>query len=305
MWIDDVSIENAGLINLIRRDGAPLNVSHPTLDIAYNEGVDFETVTDPFAGYAGSYAGTWDIYHERPVITLTPGSTIQEGQMLKVSYYHAAFVYDMQDAVCLSEPAVDDIIRTTMQQVYDLIHPEMMFIGVDEMRCANWCAACQAKGMTAGELLADITQRIDAIGNDIDPNMRLITWSDMYDPNHNAHDDYFLVNGTLDQSWAGLPADWDVGNWMFSDPVKRKATLAHFAGLGNRQILCGYYDKTDPADFEIMAWLQDSVDYDGVYACCYTTWTYNYDFLEAWASDVREWDSQQPVGQQSSSINGR
>ncbi len=296
MWIDDVTIENAGLINLIRRDGAPFNISHPILDIAYIEGEDYEYVSDPNAGYAGSWPGTWDIYHERPVITITPGSRIDEGSPLKVSYYHAAFVYDMQDAVCLSEPAVDDIIQTTMQQVYDLVNPEMMFVGIDELRCANWCAACQAKGKTAGGLLADITQRIDAIGDGIDPNMRLVTWSDMFDPNHNAHDNYYLVNGTLADSWLGLPSDWDIGNWNFGDPIKRDATLAHFAGLGNRQILCGFYDNTDPGNFEIMAWLTDAAAYDGIYACCYTTWTNNYNFLDEWAGDVREWESQQPAG---------
>ena len=286
-WIDDVSVENAGLINLVRRDGTPLTVTSEDGLTTYVEGTDFQPVADPLLGEAGSYTGTFDLYHERPVIQLTPGSAISEGERLLVDYYHAVFVYNMQGACCLTDEGVYDIIEATLGKVDELVNPQAVFISVDELRVANWCAHCQATGKTPGQLLADATQRIDQIAQEIHPGWQLLVWSDMYDPYHNAHDDYYLANGTFAGSWEGLPTSWDIGNWRrFGD---RTETLAFFADRGHRQVLAGFYDESGP-DFTITAWLDDAADYPGVYAAMYTTWRDDYSQLEAWAQAVHNWE---------------
>jgi len=290
-WVDDVSIENAGLINLIRREGAPLVIKSEDGSTVYVEGTDYEYVEDPKMGHAGGWPGTYDLYHERPVIRLTPGSRIPDGTRLLVSYYHAVFVYDMQAAVCLSEPETYDIIRSTLTEINSLIHPSAVFISVDELRTVNWCQACQSRGMTPGELLADATQQIEQIAREINPNWKLITWSDMYDPYHNAHDNYYLANGTLEGSWEGLPASWDIANWRHFG--NRAETIEFFANRGHRQILTGFYDE-DPANFTIDEWLTDAKPYPGVYAVMYATWRDDFSQLEAWAQAVRNWESANP-----------
>ena len=35
----------------------------------------------------------------------------------------------------------------------------------------------------------------------------------MFNPYHNAHDDYFLINGTVAGSWEGIPPDVNLMNW--------------------------------------------------------------------------------------------
>jgi PKD repeat protein len=287
-WFDDVAIENTGLINLIRRDGAPFTVTSQDGSVEYVEGVDYDYVSDPLMGEAGSYTGTFDLYHERPVITITPGSAIDDSDRLLVSYYHCAFVYRLQTSVCLTEEGTYDITHDTLLLVNDIINPSQVFISVDEMRVANWCDSCQSTGKTPGELLTDCTTRIDEIALAISPAWTLTTWSDMYDPYHNAHDDYYLVNGTLEGSWNGLPASWDIGNWRhFGD---RTETIAFFADRGHRQILAGYYDEPGP-DFTIDDWLDDAQGYEGVYAVMYTTWINDYGQLAAWAQHVRDWEA--------------
>jgi len=292
MWLDDVSIVNAGLVNLIRRPGAPFTVKSENGSITYAEGVDYDAVSDPHMGTQGTWNMDYDLYHERPLISIRPGRGINDGDRLKVSYYHAVFVYDMQPTCCLTEEGVYDVIRTTLTEINTRMHPKAVFIGVDEMRVANWCEGCQSTGKTPGQLLADCTQRIDTIAHEINPQWKLLTWSDMYDPNHNAVDNYYLVNGTLAGSWNGLPASWEIGNWM-SDPAKRVATMGFFADHGNRQILAGYYDEPGP-DYTMDEWLTDAAGIEGVYAVMYTTWWRGFDALENWASQVREWESQQP-----------
>src|SRR5262249_16747315 len=50
-WIDDAKLEEIGLVNLVRRDGAPLTVKRDD-GTALIEGKDFERVADPHMGNA-------------------------------------------------------------------------------------------------------------------------------------------------------------------------------------------------------------------------------------------------------------
>ena len=65
------------------------------------------------------------------------------------------------------------------------------------------CELCSGPFDTAGELLAwharNATQIIrNATGRSgANFNGTVMTWDDMFNPHHNAGDDYFLVNGTL------------------------------------------------------------------------------------------------------------
>jgi hypothetical protein len=198
-----------------------------------------------------------------------------------------------KEACCLSEDAVYDIIEANFAKLKALIDPQMIMVAVDEHRVCNWCASCQALGLTSGGLLNYATNRIDSIAQAALPGCRIVTWSDMYDPDHNAVDSYYLCNGSMRNTFAGNPpAGWDVANWRFFDYNGHTpdVTIDFFAGRGNRQILAGYYDRGDAGD--IGPWL----DYTGgstasVYACMYTTWGADYSQLENWAQAVKDWDA--------------
>lgn len=64
------------------------------------------------------------------------------------------------------------------------------------------------------------------------PAAPIYTWSDMFDPNHNAVDKYYLWDSTIAESWKSAPADVIVFNWNLSHLT---ASLTHFAIRGNRQ----------------------------------------------------------------------
>jgi hypothetical protein len=87
-WLDDVSITNAGLVNLIRRPGAPFSVQSADGSVTYSEGVDYDYAVDPLAGQV-PYPGVFDLYHARPALTIPGGSAIQDGDTVLVSGYHA------------------------------------------------------------------------------------------------------------------------------------------------------------------------------------------------------------------------
>jgi hypothetical protein len=192
------------------------------------------------------YAGEYEFEHDAPAIKLTPRSRIRNGQTLLVRWYHPVLVHGSQVACCLSEPKVYDVLRDQVKRVNDLFHPKTFFMSHDELRVANWCKACRDRKLTPGKMLAENVKGCEAIAHEVNPRAELVVWSDMFDPKHNAVNNYYLVNGTLEGSWEGLSKATTVANW---NSGKARESLDFFAGRGHRQILAGYYDADDMSGF--------------------------------------------------------
>lgn len=280
LWIDELELEELALVNVLRRDGCPLTVASEDGKTSYSEGRDFEPVRDPKLGEV-PYAGEYDFGHPGPPIKLKAGSGIQEGDRLRVGWYHPVLVHGEQVMCCLSEPKVYGLLRDQARRVEDLLHPRAFFMLHDEIRVANWCRACQARKLTPGALLADNVRRCSAILREIRPDAQQITWSDMFDPNHNAVKDYFLVNGTLESSWDGLQSSVVIANW---NGGKAKASLDFFAKRGHPQVIAGYYDSDD----NWKTWDAAARGVPGVIGFMYTTWRNRYDDLERYGRALIE-----------------
>ena len=119
----------------------------------------------------------------------------------------------------------------------------------DEIRVANWCLACQSRKRTPGQLLAENARRCTSILKAVNPQARIVVWSDMFDPHHNAVDNYYLVNGSLKGSWEGLAHDVVIANW---NGGKAAESLKFFADRGHPQIIAGYYDGDDLDELSAM-----------------------------------------------------
>jgi len=223
------------------------------------------------------WVGSYEVYHEWPALQLTPNSRLREGQRLRVSFYHPVLMVGGQIMCCLSEPKVYEALKEQVQRVNAMLAPKAFFMSHDEMRVANWCKACQDRAMTPGEILADNVRRCVGIIRGVRPDARIYVWSDMFDPYHNARDDYYLVNGTWAGSWEGLPSDVAIVNWFYR---ARKDNLPWFANRGHKQILAGYYDK---GEFYTPQWLRDAEGLPGIVGVMYTTWRQQYDDLEGFA----------------------
>jgi hypothetical protein len=243
----------------------------------YEEGRDFEKVTDRRMGREGS-AGAYRPYHEPPDgIRIAPSSRIGDAERLRVSYYHCPVVYNNRVTVCLSEPRVYDLLRQEVRRVQRLYRPRRFLMTHDEMRVIGWCTVCAKRGLTPGQLLADHVRRCAALIREERPGAGLVTWSDMFDPHHNARDAYYLVNGPLTGSWEGLPTDTLVANWNYT---RRADSLRWFAERGHPQIIAGHYDR--PVS-DVSTWLEAARGVPNVAGMMYTTWQRKYDDLEAFA----------------------
>ncbi len=294
IWWDDLVFEEVPFVNMLRRDGTPLGISHPYLDIAYFEGVDYDTLIDPLMGNI-KWPGTYNSYHTPPTFRKTSGGSIQNGDTLLFSYYHTVLIYSGQLMITMSEPKVYDIVErefryldSVITATPDLIYPDeklsekIYFMQHDEIRVMNWDFGDQSRNMTPAEILADNVNKCEDIIKRSAPDADIWVWSDMFDEYHNAKaGDYYLVNGDLRGSADLIPKSTGIVNWNGReyDSIIYNS-LDFFADKGFRQISAPYYDNDENQIRQWKQWTRDVKDFRGM---LYTTWQRRFDHLEPFA----------------------
>ncbi|MFO0833426.1 MAG: hypothetical protein U0638_00535 [Phycisphaerales bacterium] len=291
---DDAGIEEVGLLNLVRRGGAPLTIDAepptpgvtpstgvspaPVARTPLREGVDFKPIKDPRMGVV-PWPGGFEVYHEPPKVELL--RPLPDGTRLRVSYSHAITIYDGQVMICPSEPKTIDLLRDQAVRVNALWNPSGFWMSHDEIRCLNQDQSCRERGLMPGQILAQNVKSCTMIVREINPAARIYVWSDMFDPSHNARNDYYLVRGDLAGAWEGLDQDVIVACWYFE---KRAESMAFFAGRGNPILIAGYYDGPSGQGVKHIAeWLAAVPPGANLRGVMYTTWERRYDDLEPFA----------------------
>lgn len=268
LWWDDAKIEEVGLLNVVRRDGAPLVVTRED-GTPLAEGREFEPVHDPRMGCV-PYKGCYEVWHEPPVIR----TKLPDGTRLRVSYFHAITIHDGQVMICPSEPKTVEWLRAMASRVHKLWGAKAYWMNHDEIRVLNWDESCRRRHLDAGAIVADNVKTCVQILREVNPGGRIYVWSDMFDPNHNARDNYYLVRGDLRGAWDGLDREVIIAAWH---RAKAHESLPWFAKRGHRIVIAGYYDEPPERSRE---WLTAARRVDGVIGVMYTTWQKRYDDLE-------------------------
>ncbi len=289
IWFDDVQLEETSLIYVTRRPGTPLTVYDPkNPNLVYREKSDFNQVMDPRMAETHPFT---DSYHQPPTITLPRNTHLSAHQIVAIDYY-SAFPIPQTDSVsmCLTDPGVAEWLKRNAHGIKKVLPPGAgVLVGYDEIRQMNSCGSCRAKKMSAGELLAWNVGQTSTTFHSAIPGAQLFTWSDMFDPYHNAVDKYYYVEGTLAGSWKGLPPDMTIMNWNLDH---LKESLNFFSGSdrrqGNRyqQIIAGYYDNGNGAS-DARDELAKAAAIPGINGLMYTTWDGNYSQLESYASGAK------------------
>ena len=129
-------------------------------------------------------------------------------------------------------------------------------------------------GRTAVNLEIDTVARL----REANPNVDVWVWSDMLDPNHNAQDKYYLVQGDFTGSWNHVPKDLVMAVW---GGVPREKSLRFFTGQGFQSLVACYYDADDLKD--VKRWIDLARPLPKVRGFMYTPWTKKYDLLPDFA----------------------
>ncbi len=289
LWIDDILLEETGLVYVVRRGGTPLTMYDPNNpSTVYKEGSDFNPVSDPEVA-PGGFGDHW---HTPPTVTLPAGTSLHPGQIVAMDYYAVVPIYGSQVGMCVTDPDVLNYLQANATALSTLLPAGSPYsLGYDEMRHMNSCALCKAKNMSAGQLLAWSVQQSVGTFQNVSPSSPLYFWSDMFDPNMNAHNDYYLAEGDFTGSWLGLPSNATILNWNLGNLA---TSLKFFAGQTPqqtkqfRQIIAGFYDPGDnnganAATSEI----QQAMGIPGIAGMYYTTWVDNYSQLGAFAAAAK------------------
>jgi hypothetical protein len=275
IWIDDVSLREVAGMNLLRRDGCPIRVTSEDGSQLYAEGRDFERWEYPKMGRV-RWPGQYEIAHPQPPLILTKNSRIHDGQKLNVSFYHTQMHMDVGVGVCLAQDELFHWLEQHLEIVKRLFRPKTYLMVQDEIRLAGWCECCNPPGVSTGQLLAQCVRRCTDIIRRVDPGARIVSWSDMFDPFHNAVDNYWLTRGTMKGSWEGLDREVLIGNW---NQGHQKPSLDFFAGRGHRQIIATYYDRHNWQQV-VRSWLTAADGVPNIEGIMYTTWSNDYRHLE-------------------------
>lgn len=280
--VSDLKIVSAGLLLIVRRDLVPLTVTSEDGKTVYEEGRDFEKIVDPCLKI-NPYHGETTNTHAAAELALTKDSRIQEGEKLKLSFWHTVRIYDDQDCISLEDPRTHEIYENEFKNCHKVWGATSYFINYDEIRIGGWEPLPDGRKLKPGELLAEHFKKSYDMVRKHAPGCTLYTWSDMFTPYHNARPFankgyYYLVNGNYDNAWLGVPKDVTILNWYAPETQGVK----FFADLGYKQVLCGYYDVKSTEDMtkNIDRWKNVSAGQPGILGFMYTTWSANYKHLE-------------------------
>jgi hypothetical protein len=266
IWVDDVSVEEVGLTNVLRREGTPVTVRNEKTGEVYKEGRDYAPIADPQLDFH------WD--HEGPSIHLLAGGRIHAGDRLRVDYFHGTTIYRDQVPLDMSEPAVYEIWRRQIPLMQKYLAPRKYFLSMDEVRIGGFCEACKRRHLPINQILGDCLTRQYEMIRAADPKAQIYVWSDMFDPNHNAREKYYLINGSFAETWKYIPKDLVIACWYYE---KRDLSLPFFSKLGYRTLAGAYYDADDLTNPK--GWLESLDRTHGANGIMYTTWENKYKLL--------------------------
>jgi len=282
VWWDGLTLEPGGFTNVIRRDSAPISITTSDKRSTYVEGRDYARIVDPKLGNE-RWPGSYGLMHPAPVVTVPAGSRLREGDRVLASYFHVVFTKRGQVTCNLLDPKLYEILDDQMKRVHWLFGAKRYMMSHDEIRVGGWTP--DYAGRTMGEVLAMNVKRCRDIIRKHAPKAQAFVWSDMFDPNHNARDNYYLVKTTWAGSWKGLAKDVVLIDWY----ARKAPETMKFFHEPNRheQIMAGYYDGNVAAN--VKQWMTAAKASPAkVTGIIYTTWRRNYNDLERFMDEVRK-----------------
>jgi hypothetical protein len=265
IWLDDWEVEQVGPVNVLHRPGTPVTVRNEDGAVTYEEGKDYAALVDP-------NPHPWREDGEAVPLKIMPGGRIHDGDRLRVSWYHSMVINESQVTVCMAEPELYEIFDHEAKLLAEKLQPRSVLLNTDEIRMGGTCRAC--KGRNMGQLLGECITRQASILRSHIPSVEIYIWSDMLDPNHNAHGNYYLVDGDFTGSWTNVPRNLIMTVWG-GEP--REASMKFFSGQGFRTLVACYYDADDLKD--VQGWLQIASQTRKVRGFMYTPWQKKYGLL--------------------------
>jgi len=271
IWWDDVQVFDTPALNWINRNDLPRSVKHSNgQNLSF--GADVELPVDTQLGISG-FQGAFDTQHLAPEILIINTTNINEGDVIEINGYHALPTASGQISASWNNPEIYNRMRTIHQTLQNDFQPDGFLINYSEIRTGGWEPSDINIG-TSGIALATSIERAFEDLFEVAPDANYYFWNDMVDPNHNAIEDYYQVNNTLDQSWLTLnPNKVTIATWWEGQKITDfgPSSLSFFADKGFKQILGAFYDEDVTDNYN--RWVSAAEGVDQVSGSIYATWT--------------------------------
>lgn len=262
-WLDDLKFSEYGdLSDIVRRKGTPLELKSRDRDKVFVEGKDFKAI---------------QCLRHLEYVSLPDRSSIREGEKLELSCYKIPCVihsWGRQISLCMSNPKLYEYWEEQAQKLHQVLKFKKILLDMDEIRNGGGCLSCEKRAISMAEILGDCITRQHAIFKAIDPEIEVMIWSDMLDPAHNAHDNYYGVVGDFTDSWKHVPKDLTIMCWY---KKIRDKSLGFFSAHGFRTFGASYYDAEDLTNSR--EWLTSLRKTPNAQGIMYTTWQRKYRLL--------------------------
>ncbi len=234
LWIDDLTVTNVSdrLVNVIENASTRLHVRSADGSVEYEEGTDYDVVRTG-ALHAGD-----PLMGKTMAITARGGGRIAGGAALSLEYdFLPRMQGDRTESMSLADPAVlaayrDDVIGPTLAHV----RPDVVFIGMDEVRGFNRDSRSRALGLPNHELMARFLNGIMDAVHALAPQATVLLWDDMVSPYHNGGTETYQLpfGGQPGKSWHALTALKNTGmaflDWWFT-PTDAAGKIANAPSL--------------------------------------------------------------------------
>jgi hypothetical protein len=272
-WIDDLKLELVGYSEIVVNEYCKMKIVDADSGKVYEEGKDYVPVNTRLKKDSPKYIE----------IKLPSSTSIPEGAKLLVSAYVPCRVAGGQLVCCMSNPRLYEYFKKSAAAVKEALNPKKWFLSMDEIRGGGTCPMCVARKTDMAHILGDCVTKQRDIIKSVCPDADIYIWHDMFDPAFNAKDNYYMANGTFEESWNYAPKDVIMSVWGSG---KYAPSLAAMAAKGFKVQAACYYD-TDNLD-GCKPWLESCLKIKNCTGIMYTTWRNKYELLPAFGEMLRK-----------------
>ncbi|MFA6039385.1 MAG: glycoside hydrolase family 20 zincin-like fold domain-containing protein [Candidatus Peribacteraceae bacterium] len=221
LWLDDIVITDVShrLVNVIENDSTRLHVRSADKAMEYVEGADYEVTR------IGGLNNADPLQGKTMTITRKEGGRIAQGSTLSLEYdFLPRMQEDRSETMSFADPKVievyrDQLIAPTLAHV----HPDFVYIGMDEVRGFNRDSRSKKLGLENYELMAQFFNRVFDTIHALAPDAIVLLWDDMVSPHHTGGTQNAQVQygGQPGKTWHALTTLKNTGmaflDWWYSD----------------------------------------------------------------------------------------
>lgn len=195
VYVDKIEVNQAGLLNVIRRDSCPLTVTDGITE--FEEGVHFGEIRDDI--FMDNWPVEWSS-HAEPTFEILDSTAIPDGTSLTVTAYCAALYNDhpiteltlfeeFRDRYYDFQVRLDSVIAESGVEINHFL------MGLDEHRTGGGDTVYHY--MTAAQVVGDFVNATYEGIKKANENHQVVMWNDMLDDYHNAVENYYSFYGDM------------------------------------------------------------------------------------------------------------